>query len=645
MGYQAAEFFQSAMIFYVKVLWIERGNKKSVCNLPTDSVTPSLAREGRGWVIRQQSFFQSVMIVYVKVLWIERSNKKSVCNLPTDSVTPSLAREGRGWVYQGRIGFFQAGMGFPVAQCNNGSTDMVLLIKSRLIGIYASQLEHFKIYINMIRSIGVGFVGMLLMSHLAFGQSEVELINATINQNKLKGHLSFLASDALRGRNTGSEGLEAAAAYISAQFISHGVDTMAGMGDYLQWIPFQEVTPPDTATLMIGDRLLEFPNDFIILNGTAQHTTLGGKFMAFGQADDLVGKDVRFAMAVANAGNGATQDVGAWLTEAKEKRQRAIDAGAMGLVEIYQNPMVPWRFLKRLATQKQMSTQPQSDKRKEQFPHLWISATDSVAIDLLKSDKGIITLDMGGLTRVPLPSANVVGWVEGTDPDLKDEYIIYSAHYDHVGIGRADAVGDTIYNGARDNAVGATAVLALSEYIAAHPTKRSAIFVLFTAEEKGLLGSSWFVEHAPVDLERIKYCFNIDNGGYNDTSIVSVIGLTRTEAEASIQESCKAFGLTAIEDAAGEQGLFDRSDNVNFAKVGIPAPTFSLGFTAFDDEIFKYYHQPGDEVHTLDMDYIEKYVKAFILSSIKIGNADQAPFWNVGDKYYNAGKGLYEVKD
>ena len=119
------------------------------------------------------------------------------------------------------------------------------------------------------------------------------------------------------------------------------------------------------------------------------------------------------------------------------------------------------------------------------------------------------------------------------------------------------------------------------------------------------------------------------------------IGLTRTDAEDLLQQSCNAFGLEAIEDPPKEQGLFDRSDNVNFAKKGIPAPTFSLGFRSFDEEIFKYYHQPGDELETLDMDYIEKYVKSFILSAISIGNADQSFFWREGDKYYEPGKELY----
>lgn len=485
------------------------------------------------------------------------------------------------------------------------------------------------------------FAAVIFLSGPAlFSQSLIESVSKSATKNKVKAHLSFLASDALRGRDTGSEGLEAAAAYIASHFMVHGIDTLAGYHDYLQHIPFVRLVPPDSATLYVGEKALQYPKDFIILNGGEQNTTMPGQFTAFGSEADITQQDLRFKFMVANAGDGETQDIGAWVGEARAKRERAIGAGAMGLIEVYQNSSVPWRFLQRMASQERLSAEVKST-REANFPHIWLSAEDTATVQALKEMKGSIRLDMDGVGRSPKPSANVLGWVEGTDPILKDEYIVYSAHYDHVGIGRADATGDTIYNGARDNAVGTTAVMMLAEYIAAHPTKRSALFVLFTAEEKGLLGSEWFVDHSPVALDKIKYNFNIDNGGYNDTSIISVIGLTRTDAEKDIQEACNAYGLTAIEDPAKEQGLFDRSDNVNFARKGIPAPTFSLGFRAFDAEIFKYYHQAGDEVGTLDLDYIQKYIRSYILSAVRIADTPKAAFWRQGDKYYDAGVKLY----
>jgi Zn-dependent M28 family amino/carboxypeptidase len=219
---------------------------------------------------------------------------------------------------------------------------------------------------------------------------------------------------------------------------------------------------------------------------------------------------------------------------------------------------------------------------------------------------------------------------------------VYSAHYDHVGVGEANEKGDSIYNGARDNAVGTVTALSAAENLAKYPTKRSALFVLFTAEEKGLLGSSWFVEHCPIDLKKIVYCFNSDNAGYNDTKIATIIGLGRTTADAYIKEACEGFGLKATDDPAPEQNLFDRSDNVSFAKKGIPAPTYSLGFTAFDAEISKYYHQASDQPDNLDYDYLYKFFGSYIYACRLIGNAAERPFWKKGDKYYEIGVSLYK---
>jgi len=260
----------------------------------------------------------------------------------------------------------------------------------------------------------------------------------------------------------------------------------------------------------------------------------------------------------------------------------------------------------------------------------------------LESKRSVnLKLLLGGEKKVSVISQNVIGIVEGTDPILKNEYIIYSAHYDHVGIGTPDESGDNIYNGARDNAVGTTTVLSMAENIAKYPTKRSALFILFTGEEKGLLGSKYYVENPVIPLNQMVFCFNSDNGGYNDTSLATIIGLNRTTASQNIKDAVSTFGLIAIDDPAPEQGLFDRSDNVNFAKKGIPAPTFSLGFSSFDGDVTKYYHKPGDEADTLDYDYLLKFFSAYVLSGRIIANDSNTPFWTKGDKYEIDGKKLY----
>jgi len=468
----------------------------------------------------------------------------------------------------------------------------------------------------------------------------VDRIHKEITQRGIKSHIQFLASDALRGRNTGSEGLEAAAAYIAANFSAAGIAEINNTN--FQPVPFVTFTPPKKASMSVGDISLVFPDDFIAINGKAANFNGSTVDIGYGSQAEIDNIDLNQKIAVSIAGDGVSKDPRDWIATSGEKRKRAQAAGATALVEIYQSTTIPWRFLRMLGTQSQTTL----DEGAEQSDliNLWVGTTDSLTIAALQAGDQSLSINMDEVMRDQFTSDNVMGMIQGTDPTLKDEYIVYSAHYDHVGVGAADDNGDTIYNGARDNAVGVTAVLSLANYFAIHPPKRSAIFVLFTAEEKGLLGSKYFTENLPVPADQIKYNFNIDNGGYNDTSIISVIGLTRTEAEIDIQKACNQIGLTAIEDPAKEQGLFDRSDNVNFAVLGIPAPTFSLGFRAFDEEIFKYYHRPGDQIETLDMDYIEKYVKAYILSAINIDGRAEAPFWLEGDKYYDSGVELYKMR-
>jgi Zn-dependent M28 family amino/carboxypeptidase len=203
---------------------------------------------------------------------------------------------------------------------------------------------------------------------------------------------------------------------------------------------------------------------------------------------------------------------------------------------------------------------------------------------------------------------------------------------------------DSIYNGARDNAIGVAAILAAAQSLAETPAKRSILLLACTGEEKGLLGSKWYAEHPPVLLKQIVYNLNIDGGGYNDITKVAVLGLTRTTAEQQISSSAQAFGLEAIADPAPEENLFDRSDNVSFAAKGIPAPTYSPGMTSFDDEILKYYHQVTDNAETLDFDYLAKYFLSYALLVRRVANMDETPFWTPGDKYEEAGKKLYGIE-
>jgi aminopeptidase YwaD len=338
-------------------------------------------------------------------------------------------------------------------------------------------------------------------------------------------------------------------------------------------------------------------------------------------------------------GDGSGQSPQQWFGAATAKRAAAKEAGAAGLIEIYNSPQLPWKILVQyLNKDKVQLDKGESD---DNFPAFWLNDDNRSAMKAFEEvSKASVSVE--GADKKSFTAPNVFGYVEGSDPNLKDEFVVFCAHFDHVGIGTPDAKGDSIYNGTRDNGIGTVAVLQAAKNIAKNPTKRSALFVLFTAEEKGLLGSEYFVDNSPLPVKQMVYCNNVDNGGYNDTSKVTIIGLSRTTAKDNIVKASSEFGLEAIDDPAPEQGLFDRSDNVQFAKKGVPAPDFSLGFTAFDQEIMTYYHQPADHVESLDMAYIHKYWSAYVLTGRLIGNDPKKPFWVEGDKYYEAGVKLYE---
>ncbi len=464
----------------------------------------------------------------------------------------------------------------------------------------------------------------------------MELADQSVNQGIIKSHIGFLASDELKGRDTPSEGLKIAAKYIESRFVEYGVGLAPNMETFMQPVAMKKIAPPSSGTITLGDASYNFKDDFIMMEGDNMDISGEYIFVEYGLESDLEGKDLEGKIVVAICGDGESDNPQQWFSLSIEKRLSVASKGGVALIELYNSPQIPWNFLVRYFSGDQIVLDESKDE--ESLSHFWMnrSAQD------FNSEKSNASVVIVGALNEKFNSQNVVGYVEGTDKKLKDEIIVYSAHYDHIGVGQADANGDSIYNGSRDNAVGTITVLTAAQNIAKNPTKRSALFVLFTGEEKGLLGSKAFVDNSPVDLSDIVYCFNSDNGGYNDTSKATIIGLTRTTAQEMIIEACKAFGLEAIEDPAPEQGLFDRSDNVRFAAKGIPAPTFSMGFTSFDSEIMKYYHQAGDNPNTLDYAYLEKFFKSYVYSCRLIGNTKKAPFWVEGDKYYDSGKDLYK---
>lgn len=220
---------------------------------------------------------------------------------------------------------------------------------------------------------------------------------------------------------------------------------------------------------------------------------------------------------------------------------------------------------------------------------------------------------------------NVVGILEGSDPLLRTEYIVVSAHMDHVGIG-VPVGGDSIYNGADDDASGTAAVVELAEALSqpgARP-KRSMIFLTVSGEEHGLWGSAWFSEHAPVPMAQVVANLNIDMIGRNWKDTIVVIGKEHSDLGATLDRVNRAhpeLGMRAIDDIWPEENFYFRSDHYNFARKGVPILFFFNG-THPD------YHGPGDEPSRIDAEKESRIVRLVYLIAQEVGNEPARPRWN-----------------
>jgi Zn-dependent M28 family amino/carboxypeptidase len=249
-----------------------------------------------------------------------------------------------------------------------------------------------------------------------------------------------------------------------------------------------------------------------------------------------------------------------------------------------------------------------------------------------------------GSAAVDMSLRNVMAYIPGTDPTLREQFIVLSSHFDHLGVTRHPVVEDgkldSIYNGARDNASGTTAIIDAARYFGQHPAKRSIAFICYTAEEEGLIGSMWYADHPVLDLNRIVYNLNIDNASYDDTALATLVGLNRTSEDAAIVSACATYGLRVNNDPTGG-ALFAESDNYPLALRGVPAPTYSMGMRALDSTIFNRYHRLSDETGNMDMRYVVKWIRAYILAAQYIADEADQPRWTKGDPQEKAWMTLY----
>lgn len=222
---------------------------------------------------------------------------------------------------------------------------------------------------------------------------------------------------------------------------------------------------------------------------------------------------------------------------------------------------------------------------------------------------------------------NLVGIVRGSDPAVADEVIVVGAHFDHVGIG-SPVDGDSIYNGADDDASGVVAVLEAARDLASGtPPRRTVVFVLFTGEEIGGLGSAWYLDHPAEPLEQTVAQLQVEMIGRPDAlaggpGMLWATGYDRSTVGATLSSS----GVPVVADPYPDQNFFFRSDNVRFAYEGIPAHTLS-SYNLHDD-----YHSPSDEIEGVDLDHLVAAVETVIMAVRALADAPSAPAWNEGGR-------------
>jgi Iap family predicted aminopeptidase len=238
--------------------------------------------------------------------------------------------------------------------------------------------------------------------------------------------------------------------------------------------------------------------------------------------------------------------------------------------------------------------------------------------------RGVNVRTRAGSTQSDL--RNVIGWIEGSDPSLKNEFVLVSAHYDHLGtFGDGE---DPIYNGANDNASGVSGVIEIARALSALSPKRSIVFIAFFGEERGLLGSRYYAENPIFPLKQTVAMINLEQIGRSDSTEgsqvkrVSLTGFDYSSVGAVLVEAAKEFGVEAYRHPRNSDAFFSRSDNAALAAMGIPAHTMTVAFQYSD------YHGPDDEPEKLDYENMALTCKVAASAVLRIANAPERPRWN-----------------
>jgi hypothetical protein len=509
----------------------------------------------------------------------------------------------------------------------------------------------------------------------------------SLSAEHIREHDRFLSSDLLEGRGVGTRGGDLATDYIATQFALAGAKPAGDNGTWFQKVPLVAVDPrPETRlTATASGKTLSFEwlNDFVGLNQSQKPESqfdAEAVFVGHGIAahewnwDDYKGVDVRGKVVVLFTNEPTSNDpkffdgraltyYGRWGYKYEEATRR----GAVAVIIIHTTPTAGYGWdVVRSSWGRQNTFVALRPGEPALALAGWITreAGDKLLAMAGKSVDQLLTASESRDFR-PIPlgirirgdvrsgiraidSRNVAAIVPGRDPKLRDEVVIYSAHWDHLGVGEP-VNGDRIYNGAIDNATGCAILLELAHAWAALPEKprRSALFLAVTAEEDGLRGSQYYAAHPLFPPAKTAIALNYDAiYPWGRAKDVVINGAERTTVLPLAESIARRMNLTISPDSEPEQGNYFRSDHFSFARAGIPA--FSIDHATqfagkpagyyqklWQEFNEKHYHQPSDEFHA-DWDFtaLEQAAEFGMLLGIDIANQENLPDWRPGDQFH-----------
>ncbi len=519
----------------------------------------------------------------------------------------------------------------------------------------------------------------------------------TIDGEKIRRVVAELADDSYGGRLPGTEGDIRTRAYLAAELARLGFAAGSADGSYEQPIELVGVTtdaPLKWRFTRAGTVVeLERGTDFVASSGLQAPVAVvrDAELVFAGYAiqapeygwDDFKGVDVRGkVLVVLNSDpdwdpalfEGTTRlYYGRWTY----KYESAARQGAAGVIIIHTTPSAgyPWQVVQSSWSGPQYELPAGAEPRaalegwatEDAARRLLGDAHDLDALIEQAKSRDFRPVPLGITTSLTLtntvtrtPTANVYGVLRGSDPELAEQYVIYSAHFDHLGIGEPNPADptDRIYNGAMDNASGVGMLLAIGEAFRAlpQPPRRSVMLLFAAAEEQGLIGSQYFAQHPPIAPGRIAANINFDSGNiWGETRDITFVGLGKSSLDAVAQVVAGLQGRTVKGDQLPDRGFYYRSDQFNFAKIGVPAFYFDggtdfvgrpAGWGVEQAQIYEtnHYHQPSDELTPeWNFDGMVQDARFGFYAGVIVANDDALPQWNAGNEFEAARRAALEA--